>query len=141
MKKKELRQQIIIVNDIALRLQEKLSLVAYENRRMEDFLIKIGYTQDDISGIILNSYDNEIEDLNKSLTMVKLENQMLRKTLYSQEEELKNYDTLWGMYAELKKENKELLVSISETKDDYRKKHNLSNPFDKLPDCLINKGE
>ena len=65
MKKKELREQLIIVNDVVLKLHDEM-------------------------------------------TMVKLENQMLRKTLYGQEQELKkgqdNYDKLWDMYSELKKQ-------------------------------------
>ena len=40
MKKKELKQQILIVNDMVLRLQEKLSLEACENRRLEQELKK-----------------------------------------------------------------------------------------------------
>ena len=112
MKKKELREQLIIINDVALKLQDSLSFVAYENRRMADFLIKIGYTQEVLSDVIINGDDNERAELEKPLTMVKLENQMLRKTLYKQEEELKkgqeNYNKLWEMYSELKKENKEL---------------------------------
>ena len=74
MKKKELREQLIIVNDVVLKLHD-------------------------------------------DLTMVKLENQMLRKTLYGQEQELKqgqeNYDKLWDMYSELKKENKELKALLN----------------------------
>ena len=38
MKKKKLREQLIIVNDMILRLQEKLSLEACENRRLEQEL-------------------------------------------------------------------------------------------------------
>ena len=78
MKKKELREQLIIVNDVVLKLHD-------------------------------------------DLTMVKLENDMLRKTLYSQEQELKqgqeNYDKLWDLYSELKIENKVLQEYINETKD------------------------
>ena len=78
MKKKELREQLIIVNDVVLKLHD-------------------------------------------DLTMVKLENQMLRKTLYSQEQELKqgqeNYDKLWDMYSELKRENRVIQEYINETKD------------------------
>ena len=51
MKKKELREQLIIVNDVVLKLHD-------------------------------------------DLTMVKLENQMLRKTLYSQEQEIRDLTTL-----------------------------------------------
>ncbi len=51
MKKKELREQLIIVNDVVLKLHDEM-------------------------------------------TMVKLENQMLRKTLYSQEEEIRDLTTL-----------------------------------------------
>ena len=51
MKKKELREQLIIANDVVLKLHDEL-------------------------------------------TMVKLENQMLRKTLYSQEEEIRVLTTL-----------------------------------------------
>lgn len=74
MKKKELREQLIIVNDVVLKLHD-------------------------------------------DLTMVKLENQMLRKTLYGQEQELQrgqeNYNKLWEMYSELKKENKELKALLN----------------------------
>ena len=38
MKKKELREQLIIVNDMVLRLQEKLSLEACETTRLEQEL-------------------------------------------------------------------------------------------------------
>jgi len=62
MKKKELKQQILILNDIVLRLQEKLSLEACENMRLEQEL-KQGQ---------------------------------------------ENYNKLWNMYSELKRENKEL---------------------------------
>ena len=117
MKKKELREQLIIINDVALKLQDSLSFVAYENRRMADFLIKIGYTQEVLSDVIINGDDTERDELEKPLTMVKLENQMLRKTLYKQEEELKkgqeNYNKLWEMYSELKKENKELKALLN----------------------------
>jgi len=48
----------------------------------------------------------------KVFGMVRIENQMLIKTIQSQKKELKqgqdNYDKLWDMYSELKKENKEL---------------------------------
>ena len=78
MTEEELREQLIIVNDVVLKLHD-------------------------------------------DLTMVKLENQMLRKTLYGQEQELKqgqeNYDKLWDMYSELKIENKVLQEYINETKD------------------------
>jgi hypothetical protein len=94
MKKKELREQLIIVNDVALKLQDSLSFVAYENRRMADFIIKIGYTQEVLSDVIINGGDTERDELEKPLTMVKLENQMLRKTLYSQEEEIRDLTTL-----------------------------------------------
>ena len=40
MKKKELREQLIIVSDMVLRLQEKLSLEACENARLEQELKK-----------------------------------------------------------------------------------------------------
>jgi len=40
MKKKELREQLIIVNDMVLRLQEKLSLEACETTRLEQELKK-----------------------------------------------------------------------------------------------------
>ena len=117
MKKKELREQLIIINDVALKLQDSLSFVAYENRRMADFILKIGYTQEVLSDVIINGGDTERAELEKPLTMVKLENQMLRKTLYSQEQELKqgqeNYDKLWDMYSELKKENKELKALLN----------------------------
>ena len=74
MKKKELREQLIIANDVVLKLHDEM-------------------------------------------TMVKLENQMLRKTLYGQEQELQrgqeNYNKLWEMYSELKKENKELKALLN----------------------------
>ena len=117
MKKKELREQLLIINDVALKLQDSLSFVAYENRRMADFLIKIGYTQEVLSDVIINGDDTERDELEKPLTMVKLENQMLRKTLYGQEQELQrgqeNYNKLWEMYSELKKENKELKALLN----------------------------
>ena len=94
MKKKELREQLLIINDVALKLQDSLSFVAYENRRMADFLIKIGYTQEVLSDVIINGDDNERAELEKPLTMVKLENQMLRNTLYNQEQEIRDLTTL-----------------------------------------------
>ncbi len=51
MKKKELREQLLIINDVALKLQDEM-------------------------------------------TMVKLENQMLRNTLYNQEQEIRDLTTL-----------------------------------------------
>ena len=59
MKKKELEEKLAMITDIALMLQEKLSLEAFENRRLEQEL-KQGQ---------------------------------------------ENYDKLWDMYSELKKEN------------------------------------
>ena len=108
MKKKELREQLLIINDVALKLQDSLSFLAYENRRMADFIIKIGYTQEVLSDVIINGYDVERDELKKPLTMIKLENQRLEKIIYSQGKKLKqgqgNYNKLWDMYSELKKE-------------------------------------
>ena len=117
MKKKELREQLETMYGMVLNLQDEMFLVSYENKRMADFLIKIGYTQEVLSDVIINGNDTERDELEKPLTMVKLENQMLRHTLYSQEEELKkgqeNYNKLWEMYSELKKENKELKALLN----------------------------
>ena len=87
MKKKKLE-------NIITSLHEQLRFLSYENKRMADFILKIGYTREAISNVIINGYDKQIEDLEKPLTMVKLENQMLRKTLYSQEEEIRDLTTL-----------------------------------------------
>ena len=117
MKKKELREQLETMYGMVLNLQDEMFLVSYENKRMADFLIKIGYTQEVLSDVIINGDDTERDELEKPLTMVKLENQMLRKTLYGQEQELQrgqeNYNKLWEMYSELKKENKELKALLN----------------------------
>ena len=87
MKKKKLE-------NIIASLHEQLRFLSYENKRMADFILKIGYTREAITDVIIGGYDKQIEDLEKPLTMVKLENQMLRKTLYSQEEEIRDLTTL-----------------------------------------------
>ena len=94
MKKKELREQLETMYGMVLNLQDEMFLVSYENKRMADFLIKIGYTQEVLSDVIINGADTERDELEKPLTMVKLENQMLRKTLYGQEQEIRDLTTL-----------------------------------------------
>ena len=112
-----MREQLETMYGMVLNLQDEMFLVSYENKRMADFLIKIGYTQEVLSDVIINGADTERDELEKPLTMVKLENQMLRKTLYGQEQELQrgqeNYNKLWEMYSELKKENKELKALLN----------------------------
>ena len=60
MKKKKLRKQLIIVNDMVLRLQEKLSLEACENRRLEQELKK-GQDKYDRLWYIANELKNYIK--------------------------------------------------------------------------------
>ena len=66
MKKKELKQQILIVNDMVLRLQEKLSLEACENRRLEqelkksqDKYDKLWYIANELKNYIKKYYPKE----------------------------------------------------------------------------------
>ena len=66
MKKKKLRKQLIIVNDMVLRLQEKLSLEACENARLEEELKKskdkydkLWYIANELKNYIKKYYQKE----------------------------------------------------------------------------------
>ena len=71
--------------------QEQITNLAYENRKMGDFLAKLGLTIDDITDIVINSEEQFNLDIIKKIKNKAniLERRIVKDTIFQQHNKIK----------------------------------------------------
>lgn len=71
--------------------QEQITNLAYENRKMGDFLAKLGLTVDDITDIVINSEEQFNLDIIKKIKSKAniLERRIVKDTIFQQHNKIK----------------------------------------------------
>ena len=71
--------------------QEQITNLAYENRKMGDFLAKLGLTIDDITDIVINSEEQFNLDIIKKIKNKAniLERRIVKDTIFQQHNKMK----------------------------------------------------
>ncbi len=71
--------------------QEQITNLAYENRKMGDFLAKLGLTVDDITDIVINSEEQFNLDIIKKIKNKAniLERRIVKNTIFQQHNKIK----------------------------------------------------
>ena len=71
--------------------QEQITNLAYENRKMGDFLAKLGLTVDDITDIVINSKEQLNLDIIKKIKNKAniLERRIVKNTIFQQHNKIK----------------------------------------------------
>ena len=71
--------------------QEQITNLAYENRKMGDFLAKLGLTIDDITDIVINSEEQFNLDIIKKIKNKAniLERRIVKNTIFQQHNKIK----------------------------------------------------
>ena len=71
--------------------QEQITNLAYENRKMGDFLAKLGLTVDDITDIVINSEEQFNLDIIKKIKSKAniLERRIVKNTIFQQHNKIK----------------------------------------------------
>lgn len=71
--------------------QEQITNLAYENRKMGDFLVKLGLTIDDITDVVINSEEQVNLDIIKKIKNKAniLERRIVKDTIFQQHNKMK----------------------------------------------------
>ena len=81
----------VSILDKIVEKQEQITNLAYENRKMGDFLAKLGLTVDDITDIVINSEEqlnlNIIKKIKNKANI--LERRIVKDTIFQQHNKIK----------------------------------------------------
>lgn len=81
----------VSILDKIVEKQEQITNLAYENRKMGDFLAKLGLTIDDITDIVINSEEQLNLDIIKKIKNKAniLERRIVKNTIFQQHNKIK----------------------------------------------------
>ena len=81
----------VSILDKIVEKQEQITNLAYENRKMGDFLAKLGLTVDDITDIVINSEEQVNLDIIKKIKNKAniLERRIVKNTIFQQHNKIK----------------------------------------------------
>lgn len=81
----------VSILDKIVEKQEQITNLAYENRKMGDFLAKLGLTVDDITDIVINSEEQFNLDIIKKIKNKAniLERRIVKNTIFQQHNKIK----------------------------------------------------
>ena len=81
----------VSILDKIVEKQEQITNLAYENRKMGDFLAKLGLTVDDITDIVINSKEQLNLDIIKKIKNKAniLERRIVKDTIFQQHNKMK----------------------------------------------------
>lgn len=81
----------VSILDKIVEKQEQITNLAYENRKMGDFLAKLGLTVDDITDIVINSEEQLNLDIIKKIKNKAniLERRIVKNTIFQQHNKIK----------------------------------------------------
>lgn len=81
----------VSILDKIVEKQEQITNLAYENRKMGDFLAKLGLTIDDITDIVINSEEQVNLDIIKKIKNKAniLERRIVKDTIFQQHNKIK----------------------------------------------------
>ena len=81
----------VSILDKIVEKQEQITNLAYENRKMGDFLAKLGLTIDDITDIVINSEEQVNLDIIKKIKSKAniLERRIVKNTIFQQHNKIK----------------------------------------------------
>ena len=81
----------VSILDKIVEKQEQITNLAYENRKMGDFLAKFGLTIDDITDIVINSEEQVNLDIIKKIKNKAniLERRIVKNTIFQQHNKIK----------------------------------------------------
>ena len=81
----------VSILDKIVEKQEQITNLAYENRKMGDFLAKLGLTVDDITDIVINSEEQFNLDIIKKIKNKAniLERRIVKDTIFQQHNKIK----------------------------------------------------